>query len=259
MYENKTKKKLREGKAVIGCSVGIDNLMTTRVMSSAGFDFLLIDMQHGVIGTETLFRMINGLVPTESEIIVRVIWNDIHMVNQVLDFGADGVIIPLTNTAEEVEQAVTGAKYPPDGIRSWGPKLTEKYGGQPDYYKRANDEILVLPQIESVEAVDSLDEILKVKGVDGIMIGPNDMALSMGLPAGIGQTGTVPMFTRVLDKCKEHGVPWGMFTSTLEIADQWLSQGGQIGIVGGDVGFVTEGAATTSRQVKELQSRLNGT
>ena len=81
----------------------------------------------------------------------------------------------------------------------------------------------------------------------------------MGLPAGIGQQATEPMFSHVLDKCKEHGVPWGMFTSTLQIADQWLSQGGQIGIVGGDLGFVTEGTAQTAHEVKELLARLNGT
>ena len=254
--ENRTKRKLREGKAIVGSSVQLNNLFTTEVMGKAGFDFLLIDTQHSPIGPETLYSIVKGLSPTDSEIIVRSLWKSEAMVNQCMDLGADGVIVPLTNTAEDVRRAVAGARYPPDGMRSFGPRFTERYGGPQEYSVRANEEILVLPQIETVEAVNNIDEILEVEGVDGIMIGPSDLTLSMGHPLKPGFPDAEEMIAHILSKCKEHGVPWGMFTGTLEITEKWLTRGGQIAVVGGDLGFVQEGAALAACQVKELLSRL---
>jgi 2-keto-3-deoxy-L-rhamnonate aldolase RhmA len=254
--QNTTKRKLKEGKAVIGSAVSIDDPFALRAMAGAGFDFLMIDTQHTPMSLDRLGSLIDGLLPTDSQIIVRAVWNDTWIVNTMMDIGADGVIVPLTNTAEEVESAVAAAKYPPDGVRSWGPRRTERYGGPQEYGVRANHETMVLPQIESLKAVENIDAILEVKGIDGIMIGPNDLALSMGL----GEQRTGPehdeMLAHILSKCKEHGVPWGMFTQTLENADKWLTRGGQIAIVGGDLGFVTAGATETARQCKELQARL---
>ena len=257
--ENKTKRKLREGKAVVGSSVGVDDPFTLETMGKAGFDFVLIDTQHSPVGPETLFRMIKGLSPTESDIIVRVLWNDVPLINQVLDLGADGVIIPLVNSKAEAERAVSGAKYPPDGVRSWGPRNTEKYGGPTEYGGgRANQEILVLPQIETVEAVNNLDEILEVTGVDGIMIGPADLTLSIGNPPIYPPElpETEEMIGRVLSKCLEHKVPFGQFTSTFEVTEKWLSRGGQIAIVGSDGAFVQQGAQRTASGIKEMLSRI---
>ena len=253
---NNTKRKLKEGKAVVGSIVQIDNLFTTEMMGKAGFDFLLIDTQHSPIGVETLHSLIKGLSPTESDIIVRAVWNDTWLVNQCVDVGADGVIIPLTNTAEDVKRAVAAAHYPPIGVRSFGPRKIDRYASIDEYHERSFEDTLVLPQIESREAMENIDEILQVDGVDGIMVGPNDLALTHGLPPGIGKPAADPLIQKVLDKCKEHGVPFGMFTMTYEVAEKWLSRGGQIAVVGGDLGFVAEGAERTARQVKELVARL---
>ena len=258
LVKNKVKEKLKQGKAVMGALVTVNDPLTLHVMANAGFDYLLVDTQHSVIGTDTLFSIIKGLNPTESEVIVRVIWNDRALINQVFDFGADGVIVPFTNTAEEVEQAIIAAKYPPRGIRSWGPRYTDRYGKNPnEYWENANEQTLVFPQIETVQAVENLDSILQVDGVDGIMIGPNDLAMSFGMTPGIGKKETEPIFQQVLDKCKEYNVPWGMFTVTLEIAEQWFKKGGQIGVVGGDFGWVVEGAENTLKEVNSLLKDVN--
>ena len=258
MLKNRTKRMLREGKAVLGSGVGLENSSTMAVMAAAGFDFLMIDTQHTPMGADMLARVIDGVYQGDADIIVRVLWNDTPLINQALDSGADGVIIPLPNTSEEVERAVAAAKYPPAGGRSWGPKKTQKYGGIEAYALAANDETMVLPQIESTQAVDNIDEILEVDGIDGIMVGPNDLALSMGLGTKRVSPEGDKMTAHILDKCKEHGVPWGMFTQTLETAEKWLTRGGQIGIVGNDIGFVTQGAADTVKATKELLARVNG-
>ncbi len=252
---NKTKQKLSEGKAVVGTIVGLDNILTTGIMGRSGFDFMLIDTQHAAIESEGLRRIIAGLA-TEVEIIVRVRWNDTPLINHALDMGADGVIIPLTNTAQDVERAVAAAKYPPIGIRSWGPRVTERYGGNEKYSAVANDETMVLPQIETAKAVDNIDEILKVKGIDGIMIGPADLGLSVGYLPHEGRAQVDEMIGHILAKCKEHGVPWGMFTSTFDRAEQWLTKGGQIATVGSDISFLTDGLAQAVGEVKALLSRI---
>ena len=253
---NQTKEKIREGKAVVGTIITLDDPSITGIMGKSGFDFFLIDTQHTPIGPDCLRRMITGL-GDERDIIVRTLWNDPALVNQVLDIGADGVIIPLTNTAEQVERAVAATKYPPDGTRSWGPRGAPRYGGPERYAQVANEETLVWPQIETIQAVENIDEILKVEGVDGIMIGPADLGLSVGVPAPYSADPKVEeMIAHILCKCKEHGVPWGMFTSTFEIAERWLTRGGLIATVGTDVGFLSAGLACAMADVTGLLSRL---
>ena len=254
--ENSTKRKLREGKPVVGSGVYVDEISTLQIMAQAGFDFLAIDLQHGTIPPQSLYRVMSALSPTESEIIVRVLWNDVGLINQVVDLGADGVIAPLANTVEDFERAVAAAKYPPDGIRSYGPWKTERYGGLEAYHARANDEILVLPQIETMEAVGNIDQLLEVKGIDGIMVGPADLALSMGLSPEDPGPEHEKMIAHILSKCQEHSVPFGIFTEGLEDSENWLSRGGQICMVGMDLMFVEQGAAQAVRGINEMLGRL---
>ncbi len=256
--KNKTKEKLRDGKAVVGTIVSLDNEATAGAMSKAGFDFILIDTQHTPIGPDSLSSIIMRLQPTESDIVVRVIYNEPWYINMAYDVGADGVIIPMTNTPDDVRRAVTASKYPPDGVRSWGPKNTAKYDDPPGYWARANEELMVWPQIETVEAVENIDEILQVDGVDAIMIGPTDLTLSLGLPKSFPPElpEAEEKISYVLSKCKEHKVPFGHFTSTYEVAEKWLGRGGQIATIGSDLGFMTVGANEMSAAADKLLSKL---
>ena len=256
---NKTKEKLREGKSVLGAVVVLDHPMVNVAMAQTGFDYLLVETQHSPVGFDSLRRMMSALLPTESNIIVRVLSNDAGLIGQTLDLGADGVIVPLVNTREEAERAVAATKYPPEGVRSWGPGNTERYGGSGEYAVHANDEMITLVQIESVQAVENVDQILSVDGVDGIMIGPGDLSLSMGhRPAMPPAPEVDEMIAHVLSKCKEHGVPFGMFTAMLEIAEKWLSQGGQIGTVGSDLAYLRDGAERTLQDMERLLAKVNG-
>ncbi len=252
------KAKIKDGKAVVGSIVSLNHPTTLRMMGQAGFDFLLIDTQHSANDVGVVNDMIIGARPTDSAIIVRVPYNRPWLINSALDVGADGVIVPLVNTREEAESAVAAAKYPPDGVRSWGPWNNEKYLEPPGYWARANDELIVLVQIESLEAMENIDEILSVKGLDGTMVGPTDLTLSMGLPQKFPPE--LPevdkMIQRILAKCKEHNVAFGHFTSTFEVAEKWTRRGGQIATVQSDQAFLNTTAAATVTQIRELLAEV---
>lgn len=254
--QNRIKKKLQDGKAIIGTIPTIDHPATLGALGASDFDFFLIDTQHSPIDITTLYGMLTDL-GRSKEVIVRVPFNETYLVNAAIDAGADGVIVPLTNTPEAVEKAVQAAKFPPRGVRSWGPKGAVNYGGAEKYAAIANDEVIVWPQIETLEAVEHLDDILTIDGVDGIMIGPADLGWSMGFMPHEGEEEVDKMFQHVLDKCIEHDVPWGMFTSTYERAEKWLTRGGKIATVGADSAFLADGMAIAEEQVNALRDRVN--
>ena len=253
---NSIREKLAAGKAIVGTMAGLDLPAANKAVAESGFDFVLIDTQHSAIDPTMLSRMVRAM--GHKDVIVRVLFNEPWLINQALDIGADGVIVPLTESAADVERAIEAAKYPPRGNRSWGSSLrADKYGGSPGYSRVANDETLVWPQIESVKAVERLDEILTVEGIDGIMVGPGDLGLTMGILPSEWNDEHDAMIRHILDKCNEHGVPWGMFTSTYEIAERWLERGGLIATVGADLGFLMSGLAAMDSQVRDLVARVN--
>ncbi len=255
MSDNRMKCLLKEGKAVVGSAISLPDQFVAEVMASVGFDFLVIDTEHCPITISELQNILIALRPTESTIIVRAAWNDVVMIKQILDVGAEGIVAPWVNSAEEAKQAVAAAKYPPEGIRGCGPRRAARLSASSaEYFAKANDNILVLGQIETVQAVENLDGILQVDGLDGIMVGPADLACSMGYIHDMGNPAVDEMIGRILGKCKEHGVPFGMFTGTMERARKWIKRGGQIATVGSDVGFIVEGATRTKKEIDELLS-----
>ena len=244
---------------IIGCVASIPDAYVGEMMGQSGFDFILIDTQHSPITVESLQNMMTNISPVKSPtpIVVRVAWNDVSLINQALDLGADGIIIPWVNSQEEAERAVAAAKFPPIGSRSWGPRRAiEFYDDLASYEQNANDDILVLPQIEHIDAVKNLDNILSVDGVDGIMIGPADLAYSMGYGEDKGNQEVDKMIKSVLIGCQKHDVPFGMFTGTLDIAKKWLSQGGLIATIGSDTGFISEGIAQTRVDIRDLLDEI---
>jgi len=255
--KNKLKEKLKAGKQVVGFCPYLDNLQVTSAIADMdAYDYVLIDTQHGNVAVEALRRMIIG-VGKNHDIIVRVVFNEPFLINQALDMGADGVIVPLTNTADDVRRAVQAAKYPPKGFRSWGPHGLAKYGGAEAYANTANDEVIVWPQIESKEAVENIDAILKVEGVDGIMIGPADLGLTYGFKPHEGNEQRDKIIQHVMDRCIANKVPWGMFSATIEQTEKWFAKGGKIGTVGSDLGIILGGMADTNKKVAAMKARLN--
>jgi 2-keto-3-deoxy-L-rhamnonate aldolase RhmA len=252
MRENRVKQKLAAGQPVIGSVISLPDPFVAELLAGAGVDFLLVETEHSPLTISELQTVLIGLHPTESTVIVRAAWNDMVMIKQILDVGAEGLIIPWVNTAEEARRAVAAAKYPPAGIRGCGPRRAARLSAnREDYFARANEQTLVLGQIETIQAVDHLDEILATEGLDGIMVGPADLACSMGYLQDLANPAVDEMIAHILGKCQEHGVPFGMFTGTLERARKWIDRGGQIATVGGDVPYLLEGIARTRQALDE--------
>ncbi len=216
--KNLIKEKLSKGKPVVGCFVGLGHPDVTEVLSRMGFDWILIDSEHAPMGIETMQVMLQAMNGTECTPIIRPAWNDPVLIKRILDIGAHGVLVPWVNNKEEAKAAVRACKYPPEGIRGYGPRRASI--GDPDYKKTANDEILVTVQVETQEAVDNIEEILMVDGIDACFIGPWD--LSSNLLGRVPPEFDNPKYSEAIDKviktAKKVGKPAGFYATRKNIA-----------------------------------------
>jgi 2-keto-3-deoxy-L-rhamnonate aldolase RhmA len=175
------REKMLRGEVCFGTAITFTD--PTISESLAGdLDFVWIDAEHNALSLEAIQLHLLAVKGTTTFPLVRVAWNDPVLLKPVLDIGAPGVVIPLIRTAEDARLAVSACRYPPEGIRGFGPRRASRYGrdGGPEYCRQANDSIMVNVQIEHAEAVKNVDAILATEGLSGIVIGPNDLAASMG-------------------------------------------------------------------------------
>jgi len=181
-FENRVKHLLREGRKTAGAWLQIASPITAEIMSQAGFDWLMIDMEHGPGDILTVIAQLQAMKGSGTAALVRAPWNDFVTIKRILDTGVHGLLIPYVNTREEAESAVRACRYPPQGIRGVaGSPRAQGYGQNVRHYlERASDEILIITAVETPTAVTNLDGILAVDGVDGIFIGPMDLATNMG-------------------------------------------------------------------------------
>jgi len=239
--ENPLKEKLQRGEAVIGTFVEIGHPDVTEWLSRLGFDWLLLDAEHAPLDFETLQLMMQTMNGTSCIPIVRPQWNEPVVIKRILDLGAYGVLIPWVNSKEEAENAVRFCKYPPEGIRGFGPRRAGMF--DPDYYKTANEELLVAIQIETKEALKNLDEILSVPGIDACYIGPSDLSVSLGfgVPPNWDEPRYLDAFDRVLETAERYSKPAGMFATINNI--EWaLEKGFKFNTVDDDDTFLISGA-----------------
>ena len=203
MRENKALSAWRNDEQTIGCWLSLANAYSAEVISKLGFDWVCIDMQHGLIDYTDVRDMLPAISNSDATPIVRVPWNEPYEIMKVLDAGAYGVIVPMVNNREEAELAVRACRYPPLGNRSFGPIRAALYAGR-GYAVEANDQIACIAMIETAEGIANADEIMSTPGLNGVYIGPADLALSMGLPA-MGdqpQPEHLEMVKSLLAKCK---------------------------------------------------------
>lgn len=177
------KAKLRNNQLTIGSWLTIPHQSVVEIMSSAGFEWLTIDIEHSAIDFQSTQNLIGHIQANDMEALVRVSKNDEVIIKRVMDAGANGVIVPMVKNAEEAADAVAFTKYPPFGRRGVGLSRAQHYGVGFDTYKKwVHEESIVIVQIEHIESVDNLAEILDVEGIDGIIVGPYDLSASMGKP-----------------------------------------------------------------------------
>ena len=251
MRENKALATWRAGGQTVGGWLSIGNAYTAETMAGLGFDWLCIDLQHGVLSYDDLTYMLPAISTSETTPIVRVPWNEPYEIMKALDIGAYGVIVPMVNNREEAEQAVSACRYPPDGQRSFGPIRAAMYGGR-GYMHEANDQMACIAMVETAEGIENLDEIASTPGLDAIYIGPADLAFALGLTPGQDDEQIhIDTVARILASCREHGIAAGIHTGSLARTQQYLEQGFNLVTLGTDGAFMARMAATELAQAKQ--------
>ena len=243
MRPNTIKQLWRDGKPALGAWLGSCSTISAEQMAHVGFDWLLVDGEHSPVDTLTMVQMMQAISTTDTIPVARVQWNDAVEIKRALDGGAYGVVIPWVNTKAEAEQAVAACRYPPVGIRGHGPYRGMLYGGS-DYRLHANEEIACIVQIETIGAVEHIDEILSVPGLDATLIGPADLAMSMDIPVAPDNPHRdhVAACAEVLAGCRRNGVVPGIFTSGGEESARRVEEGWQFISVGTEGQFLTQAA-----------------
>ena len=256
MRKNAALAKWRAGGQTIGAWLSLANTHTAELLANAGFDWLCVDLQHGLIDYGDLRHMLPAISTTDTTPIVRVAGNDPASIMKVLDAGAMGVIVPLVNNRAEAAAAIAACRYPPDGGRSFGPIRGALYGGR-GYAAEANDEIACIVMIETREGIANLEEIVATPGLGGVYIGPSDLAYALGLPpkGDTDEPTHVATVERILAACKAHGVPAGIHTSALGYAKRRLAAGFNFVTLGSDAGFLMQAATADLAAARGAQTR----
>lgn len=246
------------GEATLGLWVSSPDPACAEVYGGVGYDYINIDMQHGLIDYNDAVTLLRALRGSDSVITVRVPWNEPGIIGKVLDAGAMGVIVPMVNTAEEAAAAVRSCRYVPQGSRSWGPiRAAREFGA--DYFDKANDEIVVVPMIETVEAMANLDAILDVEGIDALYVGPADLSISLGFPPGSDSPDASfqDALTTIIDSCKKRGVAPGI-QGVPSWAATRVAQGFQMVTVTSDLAALGVGASTALRDTRQGAAEGSG-
>jgi 2-keto-3-deoxy-L-rhamnonate aldolase RhmA len=242
--ESTLKKALAEGRPVVGATLTVPNVDTAFALANAGFDFLWIEMEHAPLTLESLRAILLATRGTKAVPITRVPANELWLAKRVLDEGSLGVVFPFTSTRELAERAVAACRYPPLGLRGFGPALAlARYGmGVADYVKFANENVVVVVIIEQKEAVDNVEAIAAVPGVGVLFVGVNDLSFSLG----VGGRTTDPLVEQALVKVLEAGrrnhVPVGYPAGDPADINRRIAQGFRFFQASSDVGLMS-GAA----------------
>ncbi len=233
------KSRWASGEVTLGAWCMIPEALSAEALARNGFDWVLVDMQHGCMDYETALAMIRAIDLTPAIPIVRVPWNDPGIIGRVLDAGALGVVIPMIQTAEDARRAVEACLYPPAGRRSFGPVRVGMRDG-PRYFAEANGRVAVIPMIETAEALASVEEIANVPGVDALFVGPFDLSVALGLPPGDndGQPAFDEAIARVAAAARNAGVATAVL-SNVRVAPLRISQGFQMISVTTDIAALT--------------------
>jgi 4-hydroxy-2-oxoheptanedioate aldolase len=257
MRENRIRSIWNAGGTVVNGWLAIPSSFSAEVMAHQGWDSLTVDLQHGVTDYVSAVAMFTAISTTPTMPIARVPWLDPGIIMKVLDAGAYGVICPMVNSREDAEKFVHACRYAPAGGRSFGPIRALLYAG-PDYPTKANDTIVTFAMVETRQALDRLDEILSVKGLDAVYIGPADLSLSLGCTPTFDdvEKPVAEAIDLVLAKAKEHGVVPCIHNGTPEMALKRAERGFRLVTIGSDARLMTAGAQqVTSKMKSGLQSK----
>jgi 4-hydroxy-2-oxoheptanedioate aldolase len=244
MRENALKRRLAAGETVLGSWLSLPDAVAAEAMAQLGWDWLLVDMEHGPAALPEAAAMLTALRTTDVCTIVRAAWNESSQIQPPLDLGFAGIVVPVVNSADDARNVVDDARFPPLGERSRGGVRTNlAFRTDPmTYFERANAEILVLVQVETLTAVENVDEILAVRGIDGVFLGPNDLAASTGKrwpDAWSGDEEYMALIRRVAAAAQSAEKVAGFLARDAGMAKQVADLGYRFIGISGDVNFMT--------------------
>lgn len=238
-FPNSLRAALRQQRPLYGCWISLGSPISTEVLGVAGFDWLLLDAEHAPNDVLSLIPQLMALKDSPSAPIVRPSWNDAVEIKRLLDAGAHNLLIPFVENAEQARAAVAATRYPPQGIR--GVSVSHRgnrYGAVANYHHRANEEITVIVQIENRAGVEAAAEIAAVEGVDGLFIGPSDLAASYGHLGNPKHPEVQAAIAQVLACANQAGKATGILAAAEADARQYLAQGIRFVGVGSDLGLL---------------------
>lgn len=255
MQNNRFLAALRGGEKQVGFWVSLASPYAAEVVAGAGFDWLVVDLEHSPGDMLTTLGQLQALAPYHATAIVRTPWNDAVMVKRLLDLGPEGILFPMIQTAEEARAAIAATRYPPQGVRGVaGSARGNRFGRVTDYYEKVADEVCVLIQIETCAAIDRAAEIGAVPGVDGVFFGPADISADMGM---IGQPMHDDVWARIMPaarKLMEMGVPVGTLVPDPLMAARLMKDGFSFVACGTDTGLL---AKATDGILAQMRHAIN--
>ena len=251
MQSNAFKHAIAQGKLQIGLWSSLCSNIAAEVISDSGFDWILLDTEHSPNEIPDLVTQLQAVQRGTATPIIRPAWNDAVMAKRALDIGAQTLLFPYVQNVEEAKRAVASTRYPPQGIRGVSVAArASRYGRVPDYLTKANDEICVLVQVETQAALDNIEAICAIEGIDGVFIGPADLHASMGYPGEIANPKVKPRIDEAIRRIRKCGRAPGILTPNEADARHWLECGALFVAVGADVGILARGAESLADKFK---------
>ncbi len=249
---NPFKERLKRKEKLLGTMLSFPSAEIAEILSHAGFDWLFVDGEHGNFELSDLQRILQ-VADSTTDCMVRVPLNDEIWIKRALDSGARGIIVPQVKTAREAAQAVSFCKYPPDGRRSVGISRAHGYGMDfAGYINKANDDVVVVVQVEHIEAVRNAGTIVEVPGVDAVFVGPYDLSASMGMAGEVGATEVKEAIEKVSEICKKADKPAGIFGADAEAVKWYIDIGYTLVCVSIDNLIFTKGVRKLAAELKGL-------
>lgn len=248
-------KKIKSGQRLAGTCVTFADPAVSEMLAMTGLDILWIDMEHTSLDKRDVQLHLMAIRGTGASALVRVAWNDPVLVKPLLDMGADGIVFPFVRTAEDARLAVRSCLYPPQGVRGFGPVAAARYGmtDNKKYIEASGKNIWKVIQIEHVDAVDNLEQIVAVDGVDAILVGPNDLSASAGRIGQYDHPEVVRLFDRIAAIARNSHIPFGVATYGETAVNNWLQRGVDWIILGTDFLFMRDKALASLQSFRESE------
>jgi 4-hydroxy-2-oxoheptanedioate aldolase len=243
IYRNALSQAWKEGKQTVNGWLAIPSCVTSEVMAHLGWDSLTFDMQHGLIDFTDTISMLASISTTKTVAMARLPWLDEGLIMKMLDAGCDALICPMVNNSADAERLVRACRYPPDGIRSYGPIRKGIYAG-PVYHKTANDEILSFAMIETLDGLSNLESILAVKGLSGVYVGPADLSIALGFTPKFDQEehSVLEAIEKIVTTARKMGKWVGVHNLTPAYALRMTKLGANFVTIASDLRLMTKAA-----------------